>query len=197
MENAVQSVLQVSSVPPADVARALLLRAKTLQQLGTELLHNKIKFIHVLMSRVVCWHHYPSDLLSVLSSDPANQDVKAIIQSQHLRQEMVSWTTFYDIGPLANTVKLIREPDGPPRFSAQVWREIALYLPKRDLKSLLSVPHALSRIASQLIFREIDLHFTASPEPLRADDRYKGVVTNRSSTPGTTSEVRIFLPAFS
>ncbi|KAG1873228.1 hypothetical protein F4604DRAFT_1881016 [Suillus subluteus] len=102
------------------------------------------------------------DLLSVLSSDPTNQDVKAIIQSGHLRQEM-----------------LIREPDGPLRFSAEVWREIALYLPKRDLKSLLSVPHALSRIASQLIFREIDLHFTASPEPSRADDRYRGVHGSR------------------
>jgi hypothetical protein len=29
MENAIQSFLQVSGVPPADVARALLLRAKT------------------------------------------------------------------------------------------------------------------------------------------------------------------------
>jgi hypothetical protein len=139
MENAVQSFLQVSSVPPADVARALLLRAKTRLAAGYRTSAQQ-------------------DLLSVLSADPANQDVKAIIQSQHLRQEM-----------------LIREPDGPPRFSAEVWREIALYLPKRDLKSLLSVPHALSRIASQLIFREIDLHFTASPEPLRLDDRYKGV----------------------
>jgi hypothetical protein len=29
MENAIQSFLQVSGIPPADVARALLLRAKT------------------------------------------------------------------------------------------------------------------------------------------------------------------------
>ncbi|KAG1808003.1 uncharacterized protein BJ212DRAFT_1449154 [Suillus subaureus] len=129
MENAIQSFLQVSGVPPPDVARALLLRAKTRLAAGYRTSAQQ-------------------DLLSVLSSDPANQDVKAIIQSEHLRQEM-----------------LIREPDGPPRFSAEVWREVALYLPKRDLKSLLSIPHVLSRIASQLIFREIDLHFTASPEP--------------------------------
>ncbi|KAG1851457.1 hypothetical protein DFJ58DRAFT_792485 [Suillus subalutaceus] len=139
MENAIQSFLQVSGVPPPDVARALLLRAKTRLAAGYRTSAQQ-------------------DLLSVLSSDPANQDVKAIIQSEHIRQEM-----------------LIREPDGPPRFSAEVWREVALYLPKRDLKSLLSVPHTLSRIASQLIFREIDLHFTASPEPSRADDRYRGV----------------------
>ncbi|KAG1769906.1 glycosyl hydrolase family 3 N terminal domain-containing protein [Suillus placidus] len=71
MENAVQSFLQVSGIPLANVARALMLRS-------------------------------------------ANQDVKAIIQSEHLRQET-------------------------------------------------------------LIFREIDLHFTASPEPPRANDRYRGV----------------------
>ncbi|KAG2032624.1 hypothetical protein BDR03DRAFT_903493 [Suillus americanus] len=140
MENAIQSFLQVSGVPPPDVARALLLRAKTRLAAGYRTSAQQ-------------------DLLSVLSSDPANQDVKAIIQSGHLRQEM-----------------LIREPDGPPRFSVEVWRQVALYLPKRDLKSLLSVPHTLSRIASQLIFREIDLHFTASPEPeSRTDDRYRGV----------------------
>jgi hypothetical protein len=40
-----------------------------------------------------------------------------------------------------------------------VWREIALYLPRRDLKALLFVPHTLSRIASQLLFRKLDLHF--------------------------------------
>ncbi|KAG2137838.1 uncharacterized protein EDB93DRAFT_1242173 [Suillus bovinus] len=139
MENAIQSFLQVSGVPPADVARALLLRAKTRLAAGYRTSAQQ-------------------DLLSVLCSDPANQDVKALIQSEHLRQEM-----------------LIREPDGPPRFSAEVWREIALCLPKRDLKSLLLVPHALSRIASQLIFREIDLHFTASPDPPKAENRYRGV----------------------
>ncbi|KAG2076303.1 hypothetical protein BDR04DRAFT_1045844 [Suillus decipiens] len=137
MENAIQSFLQVPDVPPADVAKALLLRAK---------------------SRLAAGYRTSAqqDLLFVLSSDPANQDVEAIIQSEHLRREM-----------------LLREPVGPPRFSSEVWREIALHLPKRDLKSLLLVPHALSRIASQLIFREIDLHFTASPGPPRADNKYK------------------------
>lgn len=139
MENAVQSFLQVSGVPPADIARALLLRAKTRLAAGYRTSAQQ-------------------DLLSVLCSDPANQDVKAIIQSEHLRQEM-----------------LIREPDGPPRFSAEIWRQIALCLPKRDLKSLLLVPHALSRIASQLIFREIDLHFTALPDLSRVENRYRGV----------------------
>lgn len=139
MENAIQSFLQVSGVPPADVARALLLRAKTRLAAGYRTSAQQ-------------------DLLSVLCSDPANQDVKAIMQSEHIRQEM-----------------LIREPDGPPRFSTEVWREIALCLPRHDLKSLLLVPHTLSRIASQLIFREIDLHFTASADTPRADNRYRSV----------------------
>ena len=35
-----------------------------------------------------------------------------------------------------------------------------MFLPRRDLKTLLFVPHILSRVASQLLFRELDLHFT-------------------------------------
>ncbi|KAG2363903.1 hypothetical protein BDR07DRAFT_1403054 [Suillus spraguei] len=137
MENAIQSFLHVSGLPSADVTRALLLRAKT---------------------RIAAGYRTSAqqDLLSILSSNPTNQDAKAVMQSEHLRQEI-----------------LIKEPDGSPRFSVEIWREIALYLPKRDLKSLLLVPHALSRIASQLIFREIDLHFTALLEPPRADNRYR------------------------
>ena len=46
-----------------------------------------------------------------------------------------------------------------PGFSTEVWREIAKFLPRRDLKTLLLLPHVLSRIASQLLFRRIDLHF--------------------------------------
>jgi hypothetical protein len=54
--------------------------------------------------------------------------------------------------------------------------EKLLCLYRVDLKYLLLVPHALSRIASQqLIFREIGLHFMALAEPSRADSRYKGI----------------------
>ncbi|KAH7882007.1 hypothetical protein F5I97DRAFT_1911001 [Phlebopus sp. FC_14] len=129
MENAVQSLLKVPNLPAADVARAFLIRAKGRLAAGYRTSARQ-------------------DLHSVLSSDPDNQDVKSIIQSQHLRPEM-----------------LLREPDCPPRFSVEIWREIALFLSKRDLRSLLLVPNALSRIASQLLFREIDLHFTATPQP--------------------------------
>ncbi len=49
-------------------------------------------------------------------------------------------------------------PYSTPGFSTEVWREIALWLPPRDLKSLLLVPHVLSRVASELLFQRIDLH---------------------------------------
>ncbi|KAF8428027.1 hypothetical protein L210DRAFT_3652430 [Boletus edulis BED1] len=139
MENAVQSLLQVPNLPSANVARALLLRAKGRLAAGYRTSAQQGKYLH-----------------SVLTVDPENQDVKAIIQSQHLRPEM-----------------LLREPDCPPRFSAEVWREIALFLPKRDLKSLLLVPNALSRIASQFLFREIDLHLTAAVEPGATEGHYR------------------------
>ncbi|KAF8909958.1 hypothetical protein CPB85DRAFT_1221723 [Mucidula mucida] len=48
------------------------------------------------------------------------------------------------------------------KFSPEVWREIALFLPRRDLQTLLFVPHVLSRVASQLLFRELHLHFSSS-----------------------------------
>ena len=49
-------------------------------------------------------------------------------------------------------------PHTTPGFSTEIWREIAVWLAPRDLKSLLSVPHVLSRIASELLFQRIDIH---------------------------------------
>ncbi|EPQ56057.1 hypothetical protein GLOTRDRAFT_111085 [Gloeophyllum trabeum ATCC 11539] len=50
-------------------------------------------------------------------------------------------------------------PRSYPMFSVEIWREIALFLPRHDLKTLLLVPHIVSRVASQLLFQKIDLHF--------------------------------------
>lgn len=132
-ENAVHSLLRVCGLSSADMTRALLVRAKTRLAAGYRTSAQQ-------------------DLYSVLTVDPHNQDVKAIIHLQHLHPEM-----------------LLREPEVPPRFSTEVWREIALFLPKRDLRSLLLVPHPLGRIASQLLFREIDLHLTPLYEPSDMD----------------------------
>ncbi|KLO16634.1 hypothetical protein SCHPADRAFT_901298 [Schizopora paradoxa] len=43
------------------------------------------------------------------------------------------------------------------RLSPEVWRNIASFLPRRDLKMLLSLPHILSRIAFERVFRRVDL----------------------------------------
>ena len=48
---------------------------------------------------------------------------------------------------------------GCPTFSPEIWRNVALFLPRKDLKTLLSVPHVLSRIASKLLFQDLSLHF--------------------------------------
>ncbi|KAH9175716.1 hypothetical protein EDB89DRAFT_1943614 [Lactarius sanguifluus] len=47
----------------------------------------------------------------------------------------------------------------PPRFSNEIWRDIASFLPRHDLRNLLLVPHVLSSIASQLLFRNVCLQF--------------------------------------
>ncbi|KAH9052724.1 hypothetical protein EDB87DRAFT_1655810 [Lactarius vividus] len=47
----------------------------------------------------------------------------------------------------------------PPRFSNEIWRDIATFLPRHDLRNLLLVPHVLSSIASQLLFRNVCLQF--------------------------------------
>jgi len=83
-----------------------------------------------------------------------------------------------------------------------VWHEIALYLPRRDLKALLFVPHTLSRIASQLLFRKLDLHFEGhlddddndDDEQLsksrRLDGRYADILTRIIIDSGFASLVR-------
>jgi hypothetical protein len=50
---------------------------------------------------------------------------------------------------------------GFPRssFSNEIWSEIASFLSRRDLRSLLLVPHVLSSIASRLLFKDVCLQF--------------------------------------
>ena len=44
------------------------------------------------------------------------------------------------------------------RLSPELWRQVALFLPRRDLKTLMQIPHVLSRIAFELVFQRVDLH---------------------------------------
>ncbi|KAK0482964.1 hypothetical protein EDD18DRAFT_1200360 [Armillaria luteobubalina] len=80
------------------------------------------------------------DLHAALLAEPDNPEATALLHQRSV------------------AVEKLLAPTGH-RISNEVWREIALFLPRRDLKTLLSVPHPLSRVASQLLFRKVDLHF--------------------------------------
>ncbi|CAA7262338.1 unnamed protein product [Cyclocybe aegerita] len=88
------------------------------------------------------------DLHAALAAEPDNPEAKALLHQRSVTVEKL-------LSPLPQ--QNLKE-----RISTEIWREIALYLPRRDLKALLFVPHCLSRIASQLLFWELDLHFCSS-----------------------------------
>ncbi|KAF8956753.1 hypothetical protein BDZ97DRAFT_1670956 [Flammula alnicola] len=90
------------------------------------------------------------DLQAALAAEPDNPEAKALLHQRSVTVEKL-------LSPLPK--HNLKE-----RVSNEIWREIALHLPRRDLKALLFVPHPLSRIASQLLFWELDLHFTASAD---------------------------------
>ncbi|KAI0247462.1 hypothetical protein BJV78DRAFT_1133240, partial [Lactifluus subvellereus] len=78
-----------------------------------------------------------------------------------------------------------------PRLPNEIWREIASFLPRRDLRSLLFVPHVLSSISSQLLFRRLCLQLGTIPPhtscqrvhevPLTADSDIVGWHAQRSA----------------
>ncbi|KAF9475599.1 hypothetical protein BDN70DRAFT_813850 [Pholiota conissans] len=88
------------------------------------------------------------DLHAALAAEPDNPEAKALLHQRSVTVEKL-------LSP-------IPKHNLKERVSNEIWREIALHLPRRDLKALLFVPHPLSRIASQLLFWELNLHFTSS-----------------------------------
>ncbi|KAI0298283.1 hypothetical protein BC826DRAFT_967454 [Russula brevipes] len=44
-----------------------------------------------------------------------------------------------------------------PHLPAELWREVVSYLSRRDLRNLVSVPHILSSIARQFLFKDLTL----------------------------------------
>ncbi|KAI0262794.1 hypothetical protein BC834DRAFT_1001800 [Gloeopeniophorella convolvens] len=91
------------------------------------------------------------DLQAILLLDPNHREAKSLMPPAGGKMS---------IGDQTNRAH------GPPRFSNEIWREIASFLPRRDLRSLLLVPHALSSIASQMLFKKVCLHFgTAQLDP--------------------------------
>lgn len=95
------------------------------------------------------------DLQAALAADPENPEAKALLYQRSVAVE-----------------KLLSPAPPPSRrtpFSTEIWREIALFLPRLELKKLLFVPNALSRVACQLLFREIDIHLSSSHDEPKAD----------------------------
>ncbi|GJE98678.1 hypothetical protein PsYK624_149130 [Phanerochaete sordida] len=102
--------------------------------------------------------------LAVSLHAAANQDLEAILRldPDHVEARAL-------MGGTLHPSKRAHQPNQTPSFSTEVWREIATFLPRRDLKTLLVLPHVLSRIASQLLFRKIDLHFDKEHAQQTAD----------------------------
>ncbi|KAA1472475.1 hypothetical protein DENSPDRAFT_183157 [Dentipellis sp. KUC8613] len=92
----------------------------------------------------------------------AYQDVQAILQIDPHHEEAQRLMPQASAHALNRPVEPSARPQGKPRFSAEIWREIASYLPRRDLRRCLFVPNALSTIASQLLFRNLHLQFGTS-----------------------------------
>ncbi|CAK5263110.1 unnamed protein product [Mycena citricolor] len=90
------------------------------------------------------------DLQAALAAEPDNPEAKALLHRRSISVEKL-------LAPLPTLT-------AQARFSNEIWREIALWLPRRDLKTLLSVPNALSRVASRLLFRRLDLHLSVPPD---------------------------------
>ncbi|KAJ3776583.1 hypothetical protein FB446DRAFT_285085 [Lentinula raphanica] len=88
------------------------------------------------------------DLQAALVAEPGNPEATALLHRRSVNVEKL----------------LAPKPVIKGQFSAEIWREIATFLPRRDLKTLLFVPNSLSRIACQLLFRRLDLHFSGFSE---------------------------------
>ncbi|KAF9265919.1 hypothetical protein L218DRAFT_1075455 [Marasmius fiardii PR-910] len=89
------------------------------------------------------------DLQAALTADPDNPEAQALLHQRSVNVEKL----------------LSPQPLNLPRsrFSPEIWREIASFLPRKDLKTLLLVPNPVSHVASQLLFRQLDLHFSGLP----------------------------------
>ncbi|OSD00733.1 hypothetical protein PYCCODRAFT_1469171 [Trametes coccinea BRFM310] len=158
IENAVQSCLAISRLPPADAARARLVRAKARLAAGLRV--------------------------------GARQDIQAVLELQPDNSEAAALMAEHVVSP----DKQILKPRTTPGFSTEIWREIALWLPPRDLKSLLQVPHVLSRIASELLFQRVDLHLASEKrESQRSADILTRMITDASFA-SHVKTLRVYVP---
>ncbi|KAI0290275.1 hypothetical protein B0F90DRAFT_1825236 [Multifurca ochricompacta] len=155
IENGVQSCLHFSSTHQNKVIQARLLRAKA-------------RFAAGLRGAA------HQDLQAILLLDPSHREARELLPppggkiSQgvgHVRLAILRFRGYMN----SNLTFLVKcRMPGLPRFSNEIWREIASFLPRRDLRSLLLLPHVLSSIASQLLFKNVCLQFGTG----HSDTRY-------------------------
>ena len=104
--------------------------------------------------------HWP-DLQAILILDPNHREARELLPlpggKMPTRIDHVS-STSARTPILQQALKAAQgRMSGSPRFSNEIWCEIASFLSRRDLRSLLFVPHALSSVASRLLFRDVCL----------------------------------------
>ncbi|KAI0027261.1 hypothetical protein K488DRAFT_74681 [Vararia minispora EC-137] len=71
------------------------------------------------------------------------------------------------------------------RYMNEIWSQVASYLPKRDLRTVLQVPHPLSAVASGLLLQSVSLHFGSQGDSKELDDwhaRRSAEILNHLST---------------
>ncbi|KAJ7512815.1 hypothetical protein B0H11DRAFT_1947511 [Mycena galericulata] len=143
----------LGNLPQEGPARAVFENAiQSCLQVSTLSAHNTAK-ARILRARRRLAAGYQrgaeEDLQAALVAEPDNPEAKALLHNRSVAVEKL-------LAPVL--------PASKGRFSDEIWREIALWLPRRDLKMLLFVPNALSRVASQLLFRKLDLHLSVHPD---------------------------------
>ncbi|KAJ7681393.1 hypothetical protein B0H14DRAFT_3535765 [Mycena olivaceomarginata] len=114
-------------------------------------------------------------LQAALVAEPDNPEAKALLHHCSVAVEKVRCHLYVVPSSLlifATTIATTTYPAPRPhapcqlRFSDEIWREIVLWLPRQDRKTLLFVLNALSRVASQLLFRQLDLDLSRTADIL-------------------------------
>ncbi|KAG7086398.1 hypothetical protein E1B28_002353 [Marasmius oreades] len=157
-DNAIQSCLLIPTLSPENTAKARIIRARARLNAGSVFgAQEGIPETTIVVA--IMTHYMQIDLQAALAADPDNPEAQALLHQRSVNVEKL----------------LAPEPLNLPRsrFSPEVWREITCFLPRKDLKTLLLVPNPVSHVASQLLFRQLDLHFSGlSPEYLEEENEW-------------------------
>jgi hypothetical protein len=171
IEIGVESFFQVTSmVQDSDKsARAHLLRAKS--RITAGLSHAALQGLVFRRFSVKGVHltffpSYSADLQAILLLDPDHCEARDLLS--HFDGEaqkgagnvvLAGWNVCGHLNPKHDSTAQVSDTTYKvPHLPVELWRKIVSYLSRRDLRSLVSVPHVLSSIARQFLFRDVTLH---------------------------------------